>query len=168
MTGKQVLSAETQTRNEIEITEEECREFVSFIINEEIFGVDVLQVHEIIGMTDVTPVPNSISYMKGVINMRGNVVPVVDMRQKFGLPEIDYTQITVIIIVEVKGMFIGMIVDTVSDVVNLPLSRIHESHKFNTQIESEFIQAIGQTDEDLIIILNVEKILDIENFEKQA
>ncbi len=167
MTNRQAVRENTRGQNDIEIVEENFQEFVTFIIGKEIFGVDVLKVHEIIGMTDITPVPNSILHMKGVINMRGSVVPVVDLRNKFNMEEIEYTQITVIIIVEVKGQFVGMIVDTVSDVVDLPESKIHDSKNFNTQIESEFIQGIGQDDEDLIIILNVEKILDIDKLERR-
>lgn len=166
MADGQITEERIEERDEIEISEENFQEFVTFVIGEEIFGVDVLKVHEIIGMTDITPVPNSIIHMKGVINMRGNVVPVVDLRQKFNMEEIEYTQITVIIIVEVTGRFVGMIVDTVSDVVDLPESKIHDSRDFNTQIASEFIQGIGQANEDLIILLNVEKILDIDEIEK--
>jgi len=148
--------------------EEEVDEFVTFIIGEETFGVDVLCVHEIIGMTQITPVPNTLKYMKGVINMRGNVVPVVDMRIKFNLEEIDYTEITVIIIVEIMGRYVGMIVDTVSDVVDIPSNNIHDSTflNINTQIESDFINSIGQSNGQLFIILNVEKILDMDDLNK--
>lgn len=149
--------------DEVEINEGNYEEFVSFILGDELFGVNVLKVHEIIGVTEITPVPNTMQYMKGVINMRGNVVPVVDLRSKFNLEEIPYTEITVIIIVELKNRFIGMIVDTVSDVVDIKESDIHESHEFNTEIETEFIQAIGQFDENLIIILDVDKILEMDS-----
>jgi len=149
--------------NEVEIVEENFEEFVTFVLGDELFGVNVLKVHEIIGVTDITPVPNTMKYLKGVINMRGNVVPVVDLRRKFNLEEIPYTEITVIIIVELKNRFIGMIVDTVSDVVDIKESNIHESHEFNTEIESEFIQAIGQVEDNLIIILDVDKILEMDS-----
>lgn len=153
--------------DEVEINEGNYEEFVSFILGDELFGVNVLKVHEIIGVTEITPVPNTMQYMKGVINMRGNVVPVVDLRSKFNLEEIPYTEITVIIIVELKNRFIGMIVDTVSDVVDIKESDIHESHEFNTEIETEFIQAIGQFDENLIIILDVDKILEMDSTKEE-
>ncbi|PKL40065.1 MAG: chemotaxis protein CheW [Spirochaetae bacterium HGW-Spirochaetae-1] len=145
--------------------DEEREEFISFILGDETFGVDVLKVHEIIGMTEITPVPDSVHYMKGVINLRGNVVPVVDMRLRFNMEVIEYTHVTVIIIVEVNERFVGMIVDTVSDVVGIPTSNIHESSSLSSDMEinSEFIQAIGQVDNQLIIILDVTRILESES-----
>jgi len=145
--------------------DEEREEFISFILGNETFGVDVLKVHEIIGVTEITPVPDSVHYMKGVINLRGNVVPVVDMRLRFNMEAIEYTQVTVIIIVEVNERFVGMIVDTVSDVVGIPTSNIHESSSLSSDMEinSEFIQAIGQIDNQLIIILDVTRILETES-----
>jgi purine-binding chemotaxis protein CheW len=103
--------------------------------------------------------------MKGVINLRGNVVPVVDMRLRFNMEVIEYTQVTVIIIVEVNERYVGMIVDTVSDVVGIPMSNIHESSSLSSDMEinSEFIQAIGQVDSQLIIILDVTRILESES-----
>ena len=134
-------------------------QFVTFSIGEETYGVEVLRVQEIIGMTQITPVPNSVSFMKGVINLRGAVVPVVDMRVKFGMAERSYDAFTVIIIVEVKGRLIGMIVDTVSDVANIPVDTIQDTPHFTAKIETDFIKGIGQLDSRLVIILDVERIM---------
>lgn len=141
---------------------EEERQFVSFLIGNETYGVSVLKVQEIIGMTVITHVPNTFHYMKGVINLRGSVVPVIDMRIKFSMQEREYDAFTVIIIVEVKERLVGMIVDSVSDVLNIPLSSIQDTPHFTSKIDSDFIEGIGQTDGALLIILNVDRILSID------
>ncbi len=142
-----------------EHVEGEEKQYVTFIIGEETYGVEVLKVQEIIGMTQITHVPNTMSYMKGVINLRGSVVAVVDMRLKFTMQERDYDSFTVIIIVEVRERMIGMIVDSVSDVVSIPVKGIQDTPHFSSKIETDFIKGIGQVDEKLVIILDVDKIL---------
>lgn len=146
--------------------ETEDNQFVTFLISGESYGVEVLCVSEILGMTDITPVPNTFNFMKGVINLRGEVVPVVDMRLKFGMEEKEYDSFTVIIIVEVRKRLIGMIVDAVSDVANIPVSSIQNTPHFTTRIETDFIRGIGQLGEQLIIILDVDKILTTEEFQQ--
>lgn len=138
---------------------ENIRQFVTFIVGEEIYGTEVLKVREIIGMTQITHVPNSMSFMKGVINLRGLVVPVLDMRLKFGMEEREYDNFTVIIIVEINERLIGMIVDSVSDVLSIPHKAIQDTPHFSAKIETDFIMGIGQKDDILIIILDVDKIL---------
>lgn len=140
----------------------DIEQFVTFLISNEIYGVDVLRVHEIIGMTDITFVPNSLSFMKGVINLRGNVVPVVDMRTKFKMTQREYDQFTVIIIVEVKGRLIGMIVDSVSDVLEIAVNSIQKTPHFSANIETDYIKNIGSKGEQLVIILDVDNILTTE------
>ena len=153
-------------KNDTLTMDDNREEFVTFIIGDEVYGVDVLRVHEIIGMTEITPVPNPLPYMEGVINLRGSVVPVVDLRAKFKMEKKEYTPITVIIIVETEESYMGMIVDTVSDVVDIPSEQIHENHRFDSTIESQFIKSIAQTEEQLIIILNVDKIMNIEDLKR--
>ncbi|MGL4370628.1 MAG: chemotaxis protein CheW [Spirochaetota bacterium] len=138
---------------------DDTNQFVTFSIGNEFYGVEVLRVQEIIGMTQVTHVPNAVSFMKGVINLRGAVVPVIDLRIKFHMNEKEYDAFTVIIIVEVSGKLVGMIVDTVSDVANIPLSAIQDTPHFTAQISTDFIKGIGQLEDKLVIILDVEKIL---------
>ncbi len=141
-------------------------QFVTFLINQESYGVEVLKVKEILGMTDITPVPNSLPFMRGVINLRGEVVPVVDMRLKFEMPEKEYDTFTVIIIVEVKKRLIGMIVDAVSDVASIPVEAIQQTPHFTSKIETDFISGIGQLNEQLIIILDVDRILTTDEFNR--
>ena len=137
-------------------------QFVTFCIGDEIYGVEVLRVQEIIGMTTITHVPDTVTFMKGVINLRGAVVPVVDMRLKFKMEDRAYDSFTVIIIVEIKGRLVGMIVDTVSDVANIPLDSIQDTPHFTTRIETDFIKGIGQLEARLVIILDVERIMTTE------
>ncbi len=153
-------------RRQAEAEIEEMEQYVTFTIGEEVYGVEVLKVQEIIGMTQITHVPNSMSFMKGVINLRGSVVPVVDMRLKLQMQEQDYTKFTVILIIEVKGSLVGMIVDSVSDVVGLPLSSIQDTPHFSVNIATDYIRGIAKKGEQLIIILDVDKILSAEELER--
>ncbi|HNV48843.1 MAG TPA: chemotaxis protein CheW [Spirochaetota bacterium] len=148
----------------------ESAQYVTFVIGAEVYGVPVLKVQEIIGMTQITHVPNSLPYMKGVINLRGTVVPVVDMRIKFRMEERAYEVNTVILIVEVRGINIGMIVDAVSDVVEIPIKGIQDTPHFSAKIETDFISGIGNRDDQLVIILDVDRILsqdEVESIERK-
>lgn len=144
----------------------ETSQYVTFMIAGETYGVEVLRVKEILGMTDITPVPNSLPFMRGVINLRGAVVPVIDMRLKFQMETMEYNTFTVIIIVEVNKRLVGMIVDNVSDVVNIPVESIQDTPHFAAKIETDFIKGIGQLANLLVIILDVEKILTSEEIKK--
>jgi purine-binding chemotaxis protein CheW len=150
----------TEIKHEGAVQEE--KQYVTFRIADENYGVGVLKVQEIIGMTEIVYVPNSPDFMKGVINLRGSVVPVVDMRKRFHMEERTYDMFTVIIIVEVKEILVGMIVDTVSDVVGIPQSEIQDTPHFTAKIDSEFIAGIGQVNDKLVIILDIDKILSTE------
>lgn len=134
--------------------------YVTFVIDAETYGVEVLRVQEIIGMTSITHVPNSMTFMKGVINLRGSVVPVLDMRKKFSMEERNYDNFTVIIIVEVKDRMIGMIVDSVSDVVGMPLTSIQDTPHFSSKIETDYIKGIGRIEDNLVIMLDVDKLVE--------
>ncbi len=144
----------------------ESNQYVTFTIDDEIYGVDVLKVYEIVGMTKITYVPNSMNYMKGVIDLRGRVIPVVDMRLKFNMDEREYDDITVILIVEVMDKLIGMIVDTVSDVIGLPEGSIQDTPHFSAKIDSDYISGIGRNNGDLIILIDVDKILTWDELER--
>jgi purine-binding chemotaxis protein CheW len=137
-------------------------QFVTFMLGSEIYGVKVTNVQEIIGMTPVTHVPNSPVFMRGVINLRGTVVPVIDMRLFFNMGEKKYDAFTVIIIVETNNRPVGMIVDSVSDVANVPVSTIQETPHFTSNIKTDYIEGIGRIGDSLIIILEVGKIMSSE------
>ena len=139
---------------------QEVAQYVTFVIAGESYGVPVLKVQEIIGMTPIVPVPNSEEFIKGVINLRGSVVPVVDMRKRFRLEEREYDMFTVIIIVEVKGLLVGMIVDSVSDVADIPSGDIQQTPHLTSKIDREFISGIGHINEKLSIILDIDRIFN--------
>ncbi len=140
------------------------QQFVTFLINNETYGIDVLRIKEIVGMTNITSVPNSEKYMKGVINLRGIVVPVVDLRLKFNLPEKEYDAFTVILIVELNSSLVGIIVDSVSDVISAP-EKLQEVPNFNVSINREVIKGVLNKDDNLIIILNPDIMLTIKDYE---
>jgi len=139
---------------------EEMLQFVTFVVAGETYGVSVHKVQSINEMLEITYVPHSSSYIEGVINLRGSVVPVINMRKKFKLPVKEYDLFTVILIVEVKERLVGMIVDSVSDVVSIPASDIQKDMQFSAKVDTDSIEGIGKLEEDLIIILNVEHFLD--------
>lgn len=155
---------DTEKKESLGITQTEANQFVTFLIKGESYGVEVMRVNEILGITAITPVPNTMNFMKGVINLRGEVVPVIDLRIKFGMDEKEYDAFTVIIIVEVRKRLIGIIVDSVSDVARIPVETIQNTPHFTTKIETDFIRGIGQQEEKLIIILDVDKILTTDEF----
>lgn len=165
MKGKKIRNRKEDLREEMTEIEEEHQEFATFMIGEAIYGVDILKVRDIIGITDITPVPKSPHFVKGVINLRGNIVPVVDLRLKFRMKEREYNGTTVIIVVEVKGRVIGMIVDSVSDVIDIKVESIHESPHYSANIREDFINSVGKKDDKLIIILDVDKILNTSELE---
>lgn len=140
----------------------DLKQFVTFVIANENYGVPVLKVQEIIGMTEIVHVPNSPDFMKGVINLRGSVVPVIDMRTRFRMQEREYDMFTVIIIVEVRDMLVGMIVDSVSDVVDMAAGDIQKTPNFTVKIDTDYIEGIGQIADKLVIILDIEQILSSE------
>ena len=144
-------------------TAEELKQYVTFLVGGETYGVSVQKVQSINEMVEITYVPHSRSYIEGVINLRGSVVPVIDMRKKFALPVKEYDQFTVILIVEVKGLLIGMIADSVSDVVSIPVSGIQKDIQFSARVDTASLEGIGQIDEQLIVLLNVDYFLDTEN-----
>jgi len=143
-------------------TAEELVQYVTFLVAGETYGVSVQKVQSINEMVDITYVPHSRSYIEGVINLRGSVVPVINMRKKFALPVKEYDQFTVILIVEVKGRLIGMIADSVSDVVSIPVSGIQKDIQFSARVDTASLEGIGQIDDQLIVLLNVDYFLDTE------
>jgi purine-binding chemotaxis protein CheW len=137
-------------------------QFVTFTLATETYGIKVEDVQEIIGMTPVRLVPNAPNFMRGVISLRGSVVPVLDMRLVFKMEERLYDAFTVIIIVEAHSRLIGMIVDSVLDVSNIPVSTIQDTPQCTHKIETDFIEGIGRMGESMVILFDVNKIAAIE------
>ncbi len=134
-------------------------QYVTFSLGDEEYGVDILKVQEIIGLTAITRVPYLPDFIKGVINLRGIVVPVVDLRLRFGLEMVDYNDRTCVIIVKLGERITGMIVDAVSEVISIPKEMIDPPPSFGTRIRTDFIEGMGKVDKRLLILLNVERLL---------
>lgn len=145
---------------------EDLKQYVTFMVGGETYGVSVMKVQSINEMSEITQVPKARSFIKGVINLRGAVIPVIDMRKKFGLPEKDYDSFTVILIVEVKERLIGMIVDSVSDVLSIPASNIQVNINYSGKVEKNSMEGVGRIGESLIVLLDVETFLYSENIQE--
>ncbi len=132
--------------------------YLSFVLNNEVYGIEILKVREIIGFMDVTNVPQTPDYMKGVINLRGKVIPVIDLRLKFSMLEGEHTQETCTIVVEVDGTSIGLIVDSVSEVMEIGGNEIEDAPQFGQGIDTNFITGLGKTKDTIVILLDIVNI----------
>ncbi|SDC87264.1 purine-binding chemotaxis protein CheW [Candidatus Frackibacter sp. WG12] len=139
-------------------------QFVTFGVEDEEYGVDVLKVQEIIRYQKPTKVPNAPEVVKGVINFRGEVIPVIDLRKKFDLELREYDDFTVIVILEVKDKTIGIIVDHVSDILSFSKEDIQDTLEFSSDIKTEFIRGMAKLDDRLIMLLELEKLLSFEEY----
>lgn len=136
------------------------KEYVTFSLNAENYAFDALQVQEIIELTTVTKVPHLPGHLKGVINLRGTIIPVIDIKQKFGMEGAgEYRKHTCIIVTEFSGGVMGLIVDTVSDIMNIMPSDISPAPDFGTKINTEFIAGMAKAGDNLVLLLNVDKVL---------
>ncbi len=138
--------------------------FLTFQLGKEIYGIPIKKAKEIIGVMTITHIPRTQGYIKGVINLRGKIVPVVDLRAKFGMKTKDYDDRTCIIIIEVSLSdsirSVGIAVDTVSEVINIVKSDIEQSPQVDVQIEEGFLAGLGKMKDKVIIILNIDRILN--------
>ena len=148
----------------------ETRQYLTFKLSEEIFGVDVAQVREILDYIKITKVPKTPDFMCGVINLRGSVVPVVDMNMKFGLAKTERTVNTCIVVVEViingEKSVLGALVDSVQEVFEIEPENIEPAPKIGTKLKTEFIKGMGKRDDNFIIILDIDKVFTSEELEK--
>lgn len=135
---------------------------LTFSLGEEGYGVSILKVKEIIGMLDITPVPRTPDFIKGVINLRGKIIPVMDLRVKFGMEEKEYNERTCIIVVEVKlkgiERLLGVVVDMVSEVVTMTADQVEPPPEYGMKLEHNFILGIGKIKERVVIILDIDEV----------
>jgi len=139
--------------------------FLTFNLDKEVYGVEILKVKEIIGLMDITTVPQTPDYMKGVINLRGKVIPVVDLRLKFSLQEIEYTKETCVIVVDVRKSLIGIIVDSVSEVLYIKSDEIEETPDFGHEKDNRSILGLAKAKGRIIMLLGIEEVLSSEDIE---
>jgi purine-binding chemotaxis protein CheW len=133
--------------------------FLTFFLSGEEYGIEILKVHEIIGLLPITRVPQTQQCLKGVVNLRGKVIPVVDLRLKFGMPPVEWTSQTCIIVVHIHGIEVGVIVDRVSEVIDIHDGGIAPAPAFGNGFNTDFIHGIGNTQERVRILLNIDRVL---------
>lgn len=141
---------------------EDILQLVSFKLGEEEFGVDILAVQEIIRMIEITRVPNSPHFVEGVINLRGKVLPVVNLRKRLGLPVTEYSKSTRIIVIELDKKTVEFIVDSVSEVLRIPTAVTEPPPQMVGRVDSEYITAVGKLDDRLVILLDLNRVLSNE------
>ena len=136
--------------------------YLTFRLTKEEYGIEILKVREIFGMQEITSVPGVPEYVKGVINLRGRIIPVIDLRLKFGFEEAEYNKETCIIVVSINEILVGIIVDTVSEVVDIPGDDIEQSPSFGAETPTEYLLGMGKVKEHVVILLNVEKVFSVQ------
>jgi purine-binding chemotaxis protein CheW len=136
-----------------------ANEYLTFTLGREEYGIEILKVQEIRGYEAVTKIANAPEFIKGVVNLRGTIVPIVDMRIKFNLGSAEYNQFTVVIILNVAGRVVGMVVDSVSDVIQLAGEQIRPAPDFSSTFDTKYITGLGTIDERMLILVDIEKLM---------
>lgn len=156
---------------EVESVESESQDvdqYLTFIMAKEEYGVDILSVKEIRNWDSATPIPKSPDHVRGVINLRGTIVPIIDLRQCFGMDAIEYGPLTVVLVLQVKSdrghREVGIVVDAVSDVYTLDDSQVKAAPDMGDQIDVNFIKGLASIDEKMVILLNIDRLLNQEDF----
>ena len=143
--------------------------YLTFTLADEEYGIGILKIKEIIGMMPVTTVPQTPEFVKGVINLRGKVIPVIDLRLRFGMESMDYTERTCIIVVEIDGtsgtVQIGIVVDSVSEVLNIKADEIEDTPTFGTKLKTDYILGMAKMEGGVKILLDINRVLKTEEVE---
>lgn len=143
-------------------------QWVTFKLEGEKYGIKVMQVQEVLRMTEIAPVPGAPDYVLGIINLRGNVVTVVDTRKRFGLPTRDPDDATRIVIIEAENQIVGILVDSVAEVMDLRMSEIETAPNVGNDESSRYIQGVSSQNDELLILVDVNKLLTDEEWEEVA
>jgi purine-binding chemotaxis protein CheW len=143
----------------------EIQQYVIFSLNEQIYGIEILKIKEVVSYRKITPLPNMVGFIKGIINLRGVVLPVFDLREKFSLSETTYTPFHIIIVIEISGRVMGVIVDEISDVVELLPEEVQAPSNLPRDVQAEYIKGIGKKEYELVILLDVDRLLSPEELE---
>jgi purine-binding chemotaxis protein CheW len=144
----------------------EADQYLTFTLGDEHYAIDVSKVKEVLEIQPITRIPKTPDYMRGVINVRGGVVPIIDLRKKFGMEEVEETVDTCIIVLEIElqreTVNLGAVADTVSEVIELPREKIEPPPKIGTKLDTAFIDGLGKYEEQFLIILNIDKVFSEE------
>ena len=149
-----------------ETTTVELKQLIGFTVGEEEYGLELLNVREVIRMRQITWLPKAPACVKGIINLRGDVIPIIDLRERFGLARGESTAMTRVIVVDLQGRPVGMVVDSASQVVRVPADQFDEPPPVMGEAVSRFITSIGRIDDRLVILLDVEKMLSREDLQE--
>ncbi|SMF36454.1 purine-binding chemotaxis protein CheW [Alteromonadaceae bacterium Bs31] len=163
----QAMAGNTQSADVTDLSAEVNDQYLTFIMAGEEYGVDILCVQEIRGWESATPLPNAPSHIKGVINLRGTIVPIVDLRQCFGLEGIEYTSVTVVIVLKVHtddgDRIMGIVVDAVSDVYSLAAQDMRTAPDLGSAVNTEFIRGLVNVQDKMVILLDIDKLLTLDD-----
>lgn len=144
----------------------DAEQYLTFMLNDEEYGVDILRVQEIKGWSSTTKIPNTPDYIRGVMNLRGAIVPIIDLRSRFEMPAIAYTATTVVIVLKIHSdgveRTVGFVVDAVSDVYNVAQDQYRPAPDFGSHVDTAFIRALATVDEKMVILLDIDRLLNID------
>ena len=161
------MGSEAETMDQaVKVMHDREGKYLTFNLADEEYGIGILKVKEIIGMMPVTSVPRTPEFVKGVINLRGKVIPVVDLRLRFVMDSIEYTERTCIIVVEIEGstgtVLIGIVVDAVSEVLNIKANDIEDTPEFGAKLNTEYILGMAKMEGGVKILLDIDRVLSTE------
>lgn len=134
-------------------------EFLTFTLGDEHYGLDIMQVKEIRGYETVTKIANAPAFIKGVLNLRGDIVPIVDLRLKFAVGEATYNEFTIVIMLHIGERIVGIVVDAVSDVINIGSDEVKPPPSFGVSFDSQYLHGLAPVNEQMIILLNIEALI---------
>jgi len=160
------MSDERRSANEANDTNDEVLQWVTFKLETETYGINVMQVQEVLRYTEIAPVPGAPDYVLGIINLRGNVVTVIDTRSRFGLESAEVTDNTRIVIIEAEKQVIGILVDSVAEVVYLKASEIDVAPNVGNEESARFIQGVSNRDGELLILVDLNKLLSDDEWDE--
>lgn len=156
MSQEQAIAATKPVEN---VARHILKEFLTFRLGSEEYGMDILKAQEIRGYDSITQIANAPEYIKGVVNLRGIIVPIIDMRINFELGNVEYDQFTVVIILNVSRRVMGIVVDGVSDVISLGIEQMKATPEFGSVIDTEYIMGLGAVEERMLILVDIEKLM---------
>ncbi|KAF0844595.1 MULTISPECIES: chemotaxis protein CheW [Methylovorus] len=157
------MSSITESGNNDGVTN--AKEFLTFVLGNEEYGLEILKVQEIRGYDAVTKIANTPDFIKGVVNLRGRIVPIVDLRIKFNLGKVEYNEFTVVIILNLNGRIVGMVVDGVSDVMSLQPNQIRAVPDIVASIDTKYIVGLASVEEKMFILVDIEQLMSSTDME---
>jgi purine-binding chemotaxis protein CheW len=167
--GKRMNSATAVKENQSIKVDSRAGKYLTFFLANEEYGVEILKVQEIIGRMPITPVPLTSKYIRGVINLRGKIHPIMDIKVKFGMDETQMTDETCIIVIKTASLMMGILVDRVSEVINVASGEIEDTPSFGAEVSPEYLLGVGKTGGRIRLLLDIEKVItatDIINMKK--